>query len=364
MDERIELIAAAAEQKVRLEDFLLDQFRGLSKIYLREIVKTERCEVNGRWENIGYRLRPNDFIEIELDPTRENSMVPQDIPLDIIFEDVHLIVVNKPIGMLVHPSHRDKTGTLLNALTFHLNKDPSTSEKSASSPPPLGEEAATPLLPEEGWQRFADGVVGVGGRDVIPNPSGSPPVLGGVDAALGGRGGVLNSSFIIHHSPFPHIRPGLIHRLDKDTSGLIVAAKNARTHRILATHFEKKLVEKRYLALVDGLVTDERGTITGAIGRYDDEKRWGLKEDGREAETRFIVRERSGNKTLLELEPVTGRTNQLRIHCETIGHPIVGDTARGGSNFERLCLHAHKLAFRHPATGERIEFESAPTFHL
>lgn len=288
MDERIELVAAAAEQKVRLEDFLQDQFHGLSKIYLRHIVKTEKCEVNGRWENIGYRLRPNDFIEIELDPTRENSMVPQDIPLDIIFEDVHLIVINKPIGMLVHPSHRDKTGTLLNALAFHVNRP--------------------------------------------------------------GSG--------------PHIRPGLIHRLDKDTSGLIVAAKNARTHRILATHFEKKLVEKRYLALVDGLVADERGIITGAIGRYDDEKRWGLKEDGREAETRFIVRERSGNKTLLELEPVTGRTNQLRIHCETIGHPIVGDTARGGSNFERLCLHAHKLAFRHPATGERIEFESAPTFHL
>ena len=322
MDERIELLAAPAENKMRLEDFLLDQFRGLSKIYLREIVKTEKCEVNGRWENIGYRLRPNDFIEIELDPTRENSMVPQDIPLDIIFEDEHLIVVNKPIGMLVHPSHRDKTGTLLNALTFHLNK-------SANSPPVLGGVAATPLLPEEGWQRFADGVVGAGGR-----------------------GGV------------PHIRPGLIHRLDKDTSGLIVAAKNARTHRILATHFEKKLVEKRYLALVDGIVADDEGTITGAIGRYVEEKRWGLKEDGREAETRFRVRERAGNKTLLELEPVTGRTNQLRIHCETIGHPIVGDTARGGSNFERLCLHAHKLAFSHPATRERIEFESAPTFHL
>ena len=288
MKQRLELQVKPPENRKRLEDFLLDQFRGLSKLYLREIVKTEQCEVNGRWENIGYRLRPNDFVEIELDPTRENSMVPQDIPLDIIFEDEHLIVVNKPIGMLVHPSHRDKTGTLLNALAFHVNRE-------------------------------------------------------GID---------------------PHIRPGLIHRLDKDTSGLIVAAKNARTHRILATHFEKKLVEKLYLALVDGIVAEDEGTITGAIGRYVEEKRWGLKEDGREAETRFRVREKAGNKTLLELEPVTGRTNQLRIHCETIGHPIVGDVARGGSNFERLCLHAHKLAFRHPATRERIEFESAPTFVL
>lgn len=311
MNERIELLAAPAENKMRLEDFLLDQFRGLSKIYLREIVKTEKCEVNGRWENIGYRLRPNDFIEIELDPTRENAMVPQDIPLDIIYEDEHLIVVNKPIGMLVHPSHRDKTGTLLNALAFHLNK----------------------------------------GATAADNSAGSPPFLGGVAAALGGRGGAV-----------PHIRPGLIHRLDKDTSGLIVAAKNARTHRILATHFEKKLVEKRYLAFVDGIVAGDEGTITGAIGRYVEEKRWGLKDDGRESETRFRVRKRVGNKTLLELEPVTGRTNQLRIHCETIGHPIVGDTARGGSEFQRLCLHAHKLSFIHPATRERMEFASAPAF--
>ena len=288
MDERIELLAEPAENKKRLEDFLLDKFQGLSKLYLRGLVKTEKCEVNGRFENIGYRLRPNDFIEIELDPTRENAMVPQDIPLDIIYEDEHLIVVNKPIGMLVHPSHRDKTGTLLNALAFHVNRQGTA----------------------------------------------------------------------------PHIRPGLIHRLDKDTSGLIVAAKNARTHRILATHFEKKLVEKRYLVLVDGLVADDEGIITGAIGRYIEEKRWGLKEDGRESETRFRVRERSGDKTLLELEPVTGRTNQLRIHCETIGHPIVGDIARGGSEFPRLCLHAHKLSFIHPATRERVEFESAPAFGL
>jgi 23S rRNA pseudouridine1911/1915/1917 synthase len=330
VDERIELLAAPAENRMRLEDFLLDQFRGLSKIYLREIVKTEKCEVNGRWENIGYRLRPNDFIEIELDPTRENSMVPQDIPLDIIFEDEHLIVVNKPIGMLVHPSHRDKTGTLLNALTFHFNKE---------------------ILNAECGTRNADLQFAAGFDDLRPSIPNS--------TSDSDKSAIRNPQ-----SEIQFVRPGLIHRLDKDTSGLIVAAKNARTHRILATHFEKKLVEKRYLALVDGIVADDEGTITGAIGRYVEEKRWGLKEDGREAETRFRVRERCSNKTLLELEPVTGRTNQLRIHCETIGHPIVGDTARGGSNFERLCLHAHKLSFIHPATRERMEFESAPDFAL
>ncbi len=286
MDERIELVATASEQKVRLEDFLQDRFRGLSKLYLRSLVKGEKCEVNGRFENIGFRLRPNDFIEIELDPTRENSMFAQDIPLDIVHEDADVIVVNKPVGMLVHPSHRDKTGTLLNALVFHTNRN-------------------------------------------------------GVD---------------------PYVRPGLIHRLDKDTSGLIVAAKTPRAHRVLSSHFERKLVEKRYLALVDGTVAEEEGTITGAIGRYAEEKRWGLKDDGRDAETRFSVRDRYAGSTLLELEPVTGRTNQLRIHCETIGHPIIGDTLRGGSEFERLCLHAYKLGFRHPDGSGWIRFESAPTF--
>jgi 23S rRNA pseudouridine1911/1915/1917 synthase len=329
VDERIELLAAPAENRMRLEDFLLNQFRGLSKIYLREIVKTERCEVNGRNENIGYRLRANDFIEIELDPTRENSMVPQDIPLDIVFEDEHLIVVNKPIGMLVHPSHRDKTGTLLNALAFHFNK---------------GLNAERGLRIADSQFANGSGVLHVS----IPNDISAP----------------RKSAIRNPQSAIQHIRPGLIHRLDKETSGLIVAAKNARTHLILARHFEKKLVEKRYLALVDGIVADDEGTITGAIGRYVEEKRWGLKEDGREAETRFRVRERAGNKTLLELEPVTGRTNQLRIHCETIGHPIVGDTARGGTNFPRLCLHAHKLSFIHPATREKIQFQSAPDFTL
>ncbi len=344
MNERIELTAAPAENKMRLEDFLLDQFRGLSKIYLREIVKTERCEVNGRWENIGYRLRPNDFIEIELDPTRENSMVPQDIPLDIIFEDEHLIVVNKPIGMLVHPSHRDKTGTLLNALTFHLNIS----------------NAECGLRSAEQGMRNAER--GLRNADLqFAKDLGDPSELAPNDISATNKSALRTPHSALER---PHIRPGLIHRLDKDTSGLIVAAKNARTHRILATHFEKKLVEKRYLALVDGIVADDEGIITGAIGRYVEEKRWGLKEDGREAETRFRVRERGENKTLLELEPVTGRTNQLRIHCETIGHPIVGDTMRGGSNFPRLCLHAHKLAFRHPATRERVEFESAPAFEL
>ena len=264
---------------MRLEDFLLDHFSSLSKMYLRDLVKTAQCEVNGRHENIGYRIRPNDFVEITVENSRGTAMRPENIDLDIVFEDDEILVVNKPAGMLMHPSHRENSGTLLNALVFHLNQ---------------------------------------------------------------------NSHKLI--------RPGLIHRLDKQTSGLVVVAKTARAHRVLSGHFMKKRVGKRYLALVEGVVVDDEGTIEAPIGRYAELKQWSVKEDGKHSESRFRVRGRYADTTLLELEPVTGRTNQLRIHCELIGHPIVGDTVRGGREFERLCLHAYKLAFPHPSSGKMIEF--------
>ncbi len=305
---------------MRLEDFLLDYFSGLSKMYLRDLVKTERCEVNGRWENIGYRLRPNDLIEITIDPARETAMKPDNIPLDIVFEDEHIIVVNKPAGMLVHPSHRENNGTMLNALAFYLNNK--------SVPPAvaggLTQQTTTPNIP--------------GSTRSIPlSTQGQPPATaGGTDKT---------------------IRPGLPHRLDKQTSGLIVVAKTAMGHRRLSADFMKKRVEKRYLALVDGIVEREAGTIEAPIGRFAELKQWSVKEDGKHSESRFWVRERHANTTLIELEPVTGRTNQLRIHCELIGHPIVGDIQRNGRDFSRLCLHAYRLAFRHPVTREDLVFE-------
>ena len=272
---------------MRLEDLLCQRFRALSKMYLREVVKTGACEVNGRHENIGYRLRGNDFIEIHLDLAREHSMLPQRIPLEVVYEDVDLIVVVKPSGMLVHPSHREKNGTLLNALAFHFNR-------------------------------------GVG----------------------------------------PIVRPGLVHRLDKGTSGLIVIAKNERSHRMLCRQFQRKSVQKLYVAMVDGNVIPDEGTILGNVGRSAEEKMWKLTENGKHSETRFRVVKRGDSKTLLELEPITGRTNQLRIHCASIGHPITGDTHRGGEPFRRLCLHAARLTFRHPTRNESMTFESAPDFSL
>lgn len=252
-------------------------------MYLRKVVRDGGCEVNGRNENVGFRVRANDFIEIDLDLQRENSMRPQEIAIEVIFEDEHLIVVNKPNGMLVHPTNIDKTGTLLNALSYHFNH-----------------------------REEASGV--------------------------------------------PAIRPGLVHRLDKETSGLMVIAKSTRAHQNLSRQFQRKYVEKRYVALVEGVISDNEGIIDLPIGRFAEEKRWDIKEDGKQSESRFWVRERYSDKTLIELEPVTGRTNQLRIHCASIGHPIVGDVSRGGREFERLCLHAFRLAVRHPFTREDLEF--------
>lgn len=266
--------------RIRLEDYLFERFRDLSRMYIRDVLRSGKCEVNGRVENKGKRVSAGDYIEIEIDPNRETAMRAEDRPLDIVFEDSDVVVLHKPAGMLVHPSHQDRSGTLLNALAFHLNRN--------------------------------------------------------------GQASV--------------IRPGLIHRLDRETSGLIVVAKNLRAHRILSKQFERKTVEKKYVALVEGVVEPDSGVIDAPIGRYADEKRWDVKLGSKPSVTNFNVRRRFEDTTLLELEPVTGRTNQLRIHCAFIGHPIVGDVERGGRAHERLCLHAYHLAFRSPANGVLEKF--------
>lgn len=296
MEKRIEIIVGPEGHKNRLDEYLFAYFGGLSKMYLRHTVKKEKCEVNGRVENVGYRLRPNDFIEIQLDLTRETAMRPQDMPIKIVYEDADLIVVNKATGMLVHPTNRDKSGTLLNALAFHLNR----------------------------------------------------PLLSDSDNSDKERVGASNSRPRI-------IRPGLIHRLDKETSGLIVVSKNPKAHKRMMESFRRKAVKKRYLALVEGIVNKDSGVIDAPIGRYGDMKHWGIKPEGKPAETRFSVIERNIETTLLELEPVTGRTNQLRIHMSAYGHPIVGDVKRGGRKYFRLCLHAWKLVFKHPVKLETLD---------
>jgi len=274
--------------KNRLDKFLFDEIPAISRIYLRYLITTGKCSINGKIEDRGYHLQAGDSVEIEVDVKAETEILPENIPLEIIFEDAELIVIDKPTGMLVHPTKGVRHGTLLNAVTYYLNFD------------------------EQGEPRTEK-----------------------------------------------LVRAGLVHRLDKKTSGLMVVAKNARAHRILCSHFERKLVEKKYFAVVEGSIKEDFGAIVAPIGRNAEEKFWYISDEGKHAESRFQVVGRNAATTLLELEPVTGRTNQLRLHCAHIGYPIVGDDKYGGREFSRLCLHAAKLSFWHPNGNHRLEFESA-----
>jgi 23S rRNA pseudouridine1911/1915/1917 synthase len=314
--QRLEIQVENGLGLIRLDDYLFARFGTLSRMYLRDLVRTNQVLVNGEFSNIGVKLRANDFIEISVDMSRGTAMQPEDIPLEIVWEDDAFLVVNKPAGMLVHPTHRDKNGTLLNALTHHLNKEnfPQTRED---------------------------------GKEYKPN---EPPRLPIKNTAI-------HPSFV-RRGAFPVVRPGLVHRLDRETSGLMVVAKSVEVHRKLTREFMKKRVEKRYVALVDGVISSDEGTIEAPIGRFAEKKIWDVKLDGKISVTHYRVLQRFDDSTLVELEPVTGRTNQLRIHCASVGHPIVGDVQRGGSNSSRLCLHAHKLAFRHPIINRRTEFKT------
>lgn len=254
-------------------------------MFLADLIRQNQCFVNGAPTPAGYHLKIGDEVEFSIDSTAKTAMTPENIPLEILFEDAEILVVNKPAGMLVHPTNSDKSGTLANALVFHLNP-----------------------------------------QTAIENPK--------------------------------LIRPGIVHRLDKETSGLMVIAKTARALRILGSHFQRKLVKKIYVAVVEGIVSENEGTISAPIGRVEEKPHWRVLQDGKESETKFKVLERRSETTLLELKPVTGRTNQLRIHCAEIGHPILGDILYGGCRFERLCLHAKKLGFFHP-NGGWLEFETA-----
>ena len=254
------------------------------------------CRVGGEAAHAGRRLRAGELVEVESQGSVPNSMTPEPVPLEVVYEDEHLVVVVKPPGVLVHPTLGVKRGTLANALSYHLNRK---------------------LIDES-------------------NAEGNPIPF--------------STSFI---------RPGIVHRLDRDTSGLLAVAKTQGALSRLTQHFQRRLVEKRYVAVVGGLLKEDELKIDAPIGREEGARPpWRVLESGKPAETRLRVTARGARRTLVELEPLTGRTNQLRIHCAHVGHPIVGDRLYAGECYVRLCLHAARLAFRHPATNEWVEFAS------
>ncbi|MBD0373360.1 MAG: RluA family pseudouridine synthase [Pyrinomonadaceae bacterium] len=274
----------------RLDRFLASRLGWLSRMRIGSLVLQGACVVNKEVAAPGYHLRLGDVVEITIDEGGPTAMTPEAIPLDIAYEDAYIIVINKPAGMLVHPTRTEKSGTLANALAYHLN------------------------------------------RDAIA---------------------------VAAHTARPPIRPGLVHRLDRATSGLMVVAKIERALSILTRHFHRRLVDKRYLALVHGRIEEDSMTIDAPIGRNPEaHPKWNVSIAGKPAETRLRVIERGARTTLVELEPVTGRTNQLRIHCAHVGHAILGDDWYAEDEIPRLCLHASRLSFHHPSGGDWLEFSS------
>ena len=310
----------------RLDEFLASRIGSLSRMRIAVLLDEGACLVNQSAAPAGYHLAPGDSVEVVFNQDIPTAMSPEAIPLEILHEDDCLLVVVKPAGMLVRPTRGVKTGTLANALAYHLNRSQ-------------------------------------------------------IDSATQADDGVSNQGSSIS-SWQSVIRPGLVHRLDRATSGLMVIAKTQRALGILSRHFHRRLVKKSYVALVRGNVAEDTFEVVAPIGRDPDRRpRWGVMESGRHAHTRGKVRHRTGDVTLVELEPVTGRTNQLRIHCASIGNPVVGDDLYGDSGAQglqcallagssgratepdsspsRLCLHAWRLAFHHPAGGTWMEFTSA-----
>lgn len=271
----------------RLDKALAD-LTDLSRSQANDAIKNGRILVNGQAKKAKYTVQVDDLISYELPEEEVLEYQAENIPLDIVYQDDDVAVVNKPQGMVVHPSAGHSSGTLVNALMYHI--------KDLSS-------------------------------------------INGV------------------------VRPGIVHRIDKDTSGLLMIAKNDKAHNTLAAELKDKKSLRKYLAIVHGNLPNDRGVIEAPIGRSDkDRKKQAVTAKGKPALTRFQVLERFGDYTLVELTLETGRTHQIRVHMAYIGHPVAGDplygprkTLKGHGQF----LHAQTLGFTHPKTGETMTF-SAP----
>ena len=294
---------------VRIDKFLTCKIEGISRSKVQAAADAGCILVNRQAVKSNYKVKPSDDISVVLPrPKYELTIIPENIPINMIYVDDHLIVIDKEAGMVVHPGHGNYNGTLVNALTYHLQDLP----------------------------LFRSG----------------------------------------------EMRPGLVHRIDKDTSGIIVVAKTERALNHLAKQFFEHTIERKYLALVWGNLTDDAGTITGNIGRNpkDRMQMWVFEDgsEGKHAVTHYRVVERLGYVTLVECQLETGRMHQIRAHFRHIGHPLFNDRRYGGDQIlrgttftkykqfvnncftilSRQALHARSLAFDHPETGRRMCFES------
>jgi len=296
----LELVVDASGAGERLDTWLARHVAGQSRSRLQALIEQRHVTVDGAAGRASARLRAGQRVRVAIPEPAAAVPAPEAIPLAIVHEDAHLVVIDKPAGLVVHPGAGRDSGTLVNALLHHV-------------------------------------------RD------------------LSGVGGVL--------------RPGIVHRLDRGTSGLLVVAKDDATHRELARQFASREVEKEYLALVLGVPQRKQGTIAAPIGRDPvQRKKMSIRAArGREARSQYAVVEAFDGAALLRVRIMTGRTHQIRVHLASLGHPVAGDATYGGTrtpssrrsaarqalrNLFRPALHAARLAFTHPATGARVAFES------
>lgn len=284
--EILELTADTAG--VRLDKFVSESAENMTRSAAVKLIEDGCCTVNGKAAVKNYKLKSGDNVKIEIPDAAEVDILPEDIPLDIVYEDNDLLVVNKPKGMVVHPAPGHYSGTLVNALMHHCK----------------------------------DSLSGINGE----------------------------------------IRPGIVHRIDKDTSGLLIVAKNDTAHRGLAEQIKEHSFTREYEAVVNGSVKED-GTVNAPIGRHkiDRKKMCVTTENSREAVTHYFVLENLGDMTHLRLRLETGRTHQIRVHMAYIGHSVAGDEVYGNGKPKSLmgqCLHAKKIGFVHPITNEYLEFDS------
>ncbi|GAB5538731.1 MAG: RluA family pseudouridine synthase [Salibacteraceae bacterium] len=308
--EHFKIIADEGQTVTRIDKFLFDRLPNASRNKIAIAARNGNVLVNGEEVKPNYKIKPLDEVSIVFPhPKRELELIPQDIPLNILYEDDHIMVINKPTNMVVHPGHGNFDGTLVNALLFHFDQ-----------------------LPK--------------------NPNS--------DTAY----------------------PGLVHRIDKDTTGLLLITKTEIALTKLSAHFFNRTIDRYYAAIVWGDLEEDTGTVSGHIGRSpSDRKRMAVYEDGeygKHAVTHYTVLERLGYVTLIQCKLDTGRTHQIRAHMKHIGHPIFGDKKYGGDRIvkgttfskykqfiencftilPRQALHAQTIGFEHPHTGEFMNFKS------
>ena len=289
----------------RLDRYLVSLLTDISRTSIQHLIEDASVLVNGRASKPGYLLRIGDEVQVvHTHPSSQQKVArAQPLPLDIIYEDEDLLIVNKAAGMVVHPAPGHSDDTLVNALLARY--------------PDLQEDMADMALEDD-------------------------------------------------------VRPGIVHRLDKDTSGLLIVAKNKHTQAALIEQMKRHEVVKRYLALVEGIVMLDKGSIDAPIGRNlrHRQQMTITAAQGREARTHFLVRQRFARHTFLLLQLETGRTHQIRVHLQAIGHPVVGDSVYGSGkipqdiHLQRQFLHAYQLSFQHPSTGALLEFEAPLPFDL